>query len=526
MIKTQGDFLLSVKNKILKPLMKTLQLSDIWKICINNRYIIASTILLAIMILHSLYGEWVDDFWEHSAVVRELSTHPLHPQHPLFNVTNSHPFFSPYLLLVGLLSRYVSLTPVDALMITGIFNLAFLLVSLRLFINAFFNKYQEAISFYSLILILFMWSAYAWDWSGFIHFKILGFILPYPATFSIATTFLIFTLYYRALESFNIVKYIISIILTSIIVLTHPTTSVFAILGIISISLHNYKNLGLKAVAAGILLLIMAFLLSLLWPYFSIIELIMHNNIEFNATSDTFYKNISLIWPTLILTPFALPVIISRYKNNRFDAIVLLLCLAILVYIIGYITDQYGVGRIISLIAIFIQISIAAQLAKLENAKSIGKSWSALPVVFYVLVIISFNHNNRAVLSRAYMGLREIKYDDYYDYSVLEKNVGQYDVILSDLGTSWMIPTFGGKIIASKHPAHWIDDHSTRKKDIERFFSKDVKNITKIDIIGKYHVDYVLINRNIIEEEHEYYKYGNIVSENKNLILIKIHKNK
>lgn len=524
MIKTQGDFLLSVKNKILKPLMKTLHLSYIWKICINNRYIIASTILLAIMILHSLYGQWVDDFWEHSAVVRELSTHPLHPQHPLFNVTNSHPFFSPYLLLVGLLSRYVSLTPVDALMITGIFNLAFLLVSLRLFINNFFKKHHDAISFYSLILILFMWSAYAWDWSGFIHFKILGFILPYPATFSIATTFLIFTLYYRTLESFNLVKYIISIILTAIIILSHPTTSVFAILGIISISLHHYKILGLKAVAKGILLLIMAFLLATLWPYFSIIDLVIHNNMEFNATSDTFYTNISLIWPTLILAPFALPVIISRYKNNRFDAIVLLICLAIFVYIFGYITGQYGVGRIISLIAIFIQINIAVQLARLENTKTIGKSWSALPVVFYVLVIISSSHINRTVLSRAYMGLRGINYN-YYDYNILKNNVKQYDVILSDLGTSWMIPTFGGKIIASKHPAHWLDDHQKRRDDINRFFSKDVLHSEKIMIIDNYQVDYIFINRNIVKDFQLYFGFGDIISDDKDHLLIKIHKN-
>ena len=519
MNKTPGVNTISVTNKILKQLVEILRLSHIWKIFINNRYIFACSILLVIMILQSLYGQWVDDFWEHSAVVRELSTHPIHPQHPLFIVHNPHPFFSPYLLIVGLISRFASLNSVDVLMFAGIFNLVFLLVSLRLFINSFFTKYQDAISFYSLILILFMWSAYAWDWSGFIHFKILGFILPYPATFSIASTFILFALYYRVLESFNLLKYIISIILTSIIILTHPTTSVFAILGIISISLHNYKNLGLKAATAGIFLLIMAILLTLIWPYFSIIELIMHNSAEFNATSDTFYKNISLIWPTLILTPFALPVIISRYKINRFDTIVLLLCLSILVYILGYITDQYGVGRIISLIAVFIQISIAAQLARLEKIKPIGKSWSALPVVFYVLLIISSSHINRTVISRAYMGLKGIKYD-YYDYSIFENNVKQYDVILSDLGTSWIIPTFGGKIVASKHPAHWIDDHSKRKEDIERFFTKDVNDIVKIDIIEQYNVDYILINKNFVDETYEYNKFGNVVSENKDFILI------
>ena len=477
------------------------------------------------MILHSLYGQWVADFWEHSAVVKELSTHPIHPQHPLFIVNETHPFFSPYLLLVGLLSRFGSLAPVDALMITGIFNLVFLLVSLRLFINCFFNKQHDAISFYSLIFILFMWSAFAWDWSGFIHFKILGLELPYPATFSIAATFLIFALYYRGLQTFSKVKYIIAIILTTVVLLTHPTTCVVTFLGIISISLHHYKHIGFKAITAGIFLLLGAVLIAFLWPYFSIIDLIRHNNPEFNATSYTFYENISLIWPTIILLPFALPVFISRLKQNRFDALVFMLCSTVLVYFIGYISGQFGVGRIISFIAIFIQIALAAQLATLEIAKKIGKSWSAFPVVLYVVVIIAFNPLNKTVLSRASLGARGLRYN-YSDYETLGRNVTQYDVILSDLKTSWMIPTFGGKIIASLHPAHWINDHATRKHDLERFFSKDIKPSEKILIIDRYKVDYIFINKNVVEETHTYYNFGDLVYESEDFILIKTQFNK
>ena len=514
--------MISIKN--LKTKFDNIRSSSIGQLCMNNRYVIASTILLILMVLQSLYGQWVDDFWEHSAVVRELSTHPFHPVHPLFNVPTSHPFFSPYLLLVGLLSRTLLLTPVNALIIAGILNLAFLLISLRLFINTFFNKYQDAVSFYSLILILFTWSAYAWDWSGFIHFKILGFILPYPATFSIAATFLTFALYNKGLEGFKLGNLFLSLILTAIIAITHPTTSVFTILGIVSISLHHYKNIQLKAIITGILLLVGAFILSLLWPYYSILELITNNSAEFNTSSDTFYKNISLIWPTLILLPFAMPTIISRIKRNKFDALIILLSSAILVYLVGFFTGQFGVGRIISLIAILIQILLAAQLAKLENIKLVTKSWSALPVVFYVLIIISFNHNNRAVISRAYMGLRGIQHN-YYDYNILEKNVGQYDIILSDIESSWMIPTFGGKVIASKHPAHWIDDHSNRREAISNFFSKDVQYTEKISIINKYLVDYIFINKNKQTDFQSYSKFGDIISNGQDFILIKIKKN-
>jgi len=122
------------------------------------------------------------------------------------------------------------------------------------------------------------------------------------------------------------------------------------------------------------------------------------------------------------------------------------------------------------------------------------------------------------------MGLRGIKHD-YNDYNVLEKNVGQFDVILSDLESSWMIPTFGGKIIASKHPAHWIGDHHIRRVDVNRFLSADVQISEKNSIINKYQVGYIFINKNKQTDFQSYHRFGDIISDSQDFILIKIKKN-
>jgi hypothetical protein len=60
------------------------------------RYLILSMLLLVVMSGQALYGEWIYDFWEHSAVVKELSVHPLYPSHHLFLVDKPHAFASPY----------------------------------------------------------------------------------------------------------------------------------------------------------------------------------------------------------------------------------------------------------------------------------------------------------------------------------------------------------------------------------------------------------------------------------------------
>lgn len=497
--------------------------SQLWNFTINNRYIIVSTILIAILFFQILYGQWYDDFWEHSAVVKELSTNPTNPQHPLLDVDKSHPFYSPYLLLVGIVAKAFSLSPVTALSIFGLLNVVIFLISFRLFIGSLVDKYLEATSFYSIILVLFLWTAAAWDWSGFLHFKILGLISPYPSTFSIALTFLIFALFNKGLKSNSIPKYAMVTLLTTIVILNHPTTGIVTFLGIISIALNQFKLKGLKSISLGVLILLSSMLIALLWPYYSLAELVYYRNSEFNSDSYVFYSHIKYLWPTIILLPFALPAIASRFKNNKFDSLVLLVLGTVLVYIGGYVFGQFGIGRIVSFVAVFMQIALAIQLAIIENEKINNRSWSALPVVFYVIVIISLNPINRAVLSRAYMGLRGIKYN-YSNYEILKNDVQQYDVILSDINTSWMIPTFNGKIIASRHIAHWVDDHSQRKSDLKKFFSIETEQSEKYEIMNRYNVDFILVNKNIFKETSEYEKYGNNVSENQDFVLIKISK--
>ena len=121
------------------------------------RYYISSLILIVLMVLDSIHGTWVVDFWEHCAVVRELAAHPFNPQHPLFLLDTPHPFFSPYLLVVGLFTKLSSLSPINALTVAGICNLIFFLISLRLFIHRAFKKNQDIICFYALVFILLFW---------------------------------------------------------------------------------------------------------------------------------------------------------------------------------------------------------------------------------------------------------------------------------------------------------------------------------------------------------------------------------
>jgi hypothetical protein len=499
--------------------IKCWSLSHFLDVCMTRRYTITSLLLLVMMISHSFYGNWVWDFWEHSAVVKELSTHPIHPQHPLLKVDKAHPFFSPYLLFIGLLSRFASLTPITALAIAGVLNLLLLLISLRLFIHCFFNKHQDAIGFYALIFILFLWPAQAWNWSGFIHFSVLGYVLPYPSTFAIAITFLIFSIYYKALHSMSKIKLLLCGVFTTLVILTHPTTAVFTVLGLFSITLQQFKCIGLRALFTGLFILIGAVSLVCLWPYYSFWDLIKANNPEFHTSSYIMYKEIFMcFWPNLLLSPFALTLLISRLRRNKFDALMLMFCSAVIVYIVAYFTGLYGVGRIILFVAIIIQVVLGVQMARLESKKKMDKSWYTVLVIIIIVGLVAC-FNSRGALKRVFNGFRGLKCS-YIDYEFLGRYTNQYDVILADLKTSWQIPTFGGKVIASLHPIHWIDDHLERRHDIQRFFSKEEKMTEKLAIINRYKVDYILINKKKLKDVEAYINFGTLVYVNKAFILI------
>lgn len=71
-------------------------------------------------------------------------------------------------------------------------------------------------------------------------------------------------------------------------------------------------------------------------------------------------------------------------------------------------------------------------------------------------------------------------------------------MILSDPNSNWILPTFGGKVIAVQHPLAFIPDHQKRTEDVNRFFQADHQN--QIAIVQKYNVDFVLLNKKRIPE--------------------------
>ena len=57
------------------------------------------------------------------------------PQNPLVAASTAHPFFSPYSLVLALVSRVGGVAPVTVLAVAGVANVAFLVGALRWFVR-------------------------------------------------------------------------------------------------------------------------------------------------------------------------------------------------------------------------------------------------------------------------------------------------------------------------------------------------------------------------------------------------------
>ncbi len=490
---------------------------------VKYRVQILSLIIITVVTLITINKYQIGDFWEHNAVVKELATNPFSPHHPQLLLNAPHAFYSPYSLTVGLLARLLNNDSILALSIAGIINLIMLLFALNLFLKELFKN--EAVVFYSFLFIPLYWGLTSWYFSGFFNLESLSYNVSYPSTFSAWLLFITLTYLIRFSKSHNKLYLIPIVIFITLVQISHPLTYIVLITGIIafSIGLNDFKRIELLFV---FLTIIIAFGLSVLWPYYPYLKLILSDSNLFNARNGIMYDSvISKIYPLFI----CIPLLFLRLKQNRRDSISIFFIGLALIYLFGGITGKYALGRVISYAVLILQIILANYVAEIENGLKFAKFKSHTLKfsfsIFIILVLFPFSYN--AMINTASHALHKLK-NNYEQYAFLSRYTKQYDLILADLNTSWMVPSFGGKVIASEKPLPFVKDEKSRQNDINSFFNSKTPLPAKIAIVQKYDVNYLLLNKkedNWESLENSFRKYGSINFQNNNFILMRFNNN-
>lgn len=115
---------------------------------------------------------------------------------------------------------------------------------------------------------------------------------------------------------------------------------------------------------------------------------------------------------------------------------------------------------------------------------------------------------------------------DFNEYNIIKEKVGRYDVVMSDQRTAWLIPTFSGKAVCLIHPNPLIPDLDERLDDVGTFFDANTTSETRVEILRKYNVSYILLNLDLkpFDDETmvEITELGCISFQNRYFILIEV----
>jgi hypothetical protein len=451
-------------------------------------------------------------------VVRELATHPLSPRHPLLLSDAPHAFFSPYALALAGASRVLGLDPVTALAAAGIANLVLLLISLRWFVGAVFEGDREVISFYFLLFLLVLWGREPWFWSGFLHFGALGRVLPYPSSFAAALMFAALAAYARHLQTGRARWALPLFPLLWVCFLTHPTTALGSVVGLIAVFIGFAGRPAVRGVLMLLALCTLPLLATSAWPYFDFPELLLRPALghEFHDKSRLLYTDVlNKIFPALA----GAPILALRLRRDRRDALAWLVLGLLAVYALGALAGSWGAGRVIGQIAMFLQLAIALWVARLETRLPRARFAALLAALAAVAL---WSGNVAWGWSQATESAGRA-----HRYHFLSEYVGQYDVVLTDLATGWLVPTFGGKIVASPHPLYWIDDHEKRRRAVSKFFRAATRLRARRRIIARYGAKFVLLDPRRVElpqrVRDDLLYLGRLVYEGGGMKLIALH---
>jgi len=465
-----------------------LLLDDMLRFLRQGPYIILSLLVFVFELFYILKSKWTNDFWEHSAAVNELSRNLFHPSNPIINENIPHAFYSPYTFLVAVFSKITHLNSIVSLQCFALFNLVFFLLAFYLFCKSIFKVKHQAIATFGLLFVLFFWGLDPSMWSGFYHIMVLNYVLPYPSTFAISLSFLILSMVAAGQKQMvKPAQTVLLIFLNAIVFITHPMTAVFLYTAIVVMT-FTFNNYSVKqCFVRSIIIVLPAILLTMLWPYYNIADLLHNSNPDFDIDSKTLYIGIlQRFWPAL----FAIPGMVIFIKEKTINFLSLTMILMVLICWAGWLSGIYGVSRILSDIMILAQISLGCLLVfcirdfKLWSKIFIGLTGIAFSVSVYVNgqnLIRTWHFNGTYV-------------EDIRRYGFIRDCIADNDLVLSDEFSNWYIPSFGGKVIASRHPLYWVKDLEPRRNAVKVFFANESSDSARFAIINKYKPTYILID--------------------------------
>ena len=282
-----------------------------------------------------------------------------------------------------------------------------------------------------------------------------------------------------------------------------------------------------------LLSLLLALIASLFWPYYPILDLLTGSSAVFHTSNLVMYYDlIKRVWINIAL----LPLLIWAFKDRTARIILLWFASLCFLYIFGFLSGNYSYGRIISFCILLFHLLVAECLTRFEisaQRSNIFATQLYRILLFTSLLFISLSWlpstftRMLTIVNHASKHLDVSNQITYKNLLFISNYLRNNDLVLSDIETSWLIPTFGGRVVAALHPQAFIPDLLTRQSDIDVFYQVDTSKDQRLKILERYRPRYLLLDQKLSQSnliEHELTDFIELIDQNDQYKLYKIER--
>jgi len=479
----------------------------------NTKYLLIIMVVSAIILFLQyayncpLRGIPNSDIYQHLACIREISKGIIPPNNPVTtsNVPDVH--YGPYLVLLGYIYALTQIDPIILLYIAGLINLCLFIFFSFKFIKEILG---ERIAIFSVISMLFIWGPWGHYAGVYKIFASYDFFFPQGIAYT-----LLFASLWCLIKSKDNRKYtIFSVILSILLFTTHLLTGIFYLLLIylfLLADIYKTKTFDRSYHLSLIGLPIITFLVSLLWPFYPVLDAFLVQSPHTSLTAGgilSLNSSSPIVVPekysgnllySLAYTffhkyrPFGVihyPIVVGLacfgaigfwrlFKEKRIFLPLWFVFCFLMVVILAPFYERFFLFSIIPL-----HIGFGILLDKFFRTDK-------MKVLTYSLIIV-------LVLSAITTGVFEFTLfcnSKPPNYGFIVNNTERDSVIMSDVYTSWKIPALTGrKVIYGLHGSGYPNNDSERLNAINTFYNLTTSNKERSDILKKYNVSYVVVN--------------------------------
>jgi len=438
---------------------------------------------------------WAGDLGMHAATLQRLRHDPLHPGNPLVDADTPSPYYSPWMLLLGLLARASGWSVFVVLRIAAVAGLALLVTGVWRYVRTL--SAHRAAPALGLLSLLLVWGTTAYTWSGFPGLGSLALTVSYPSTFALGLAFHLWARLTTALRGAGGWGTWLGLgAVWAVVLLCHQFTGVVASIGALAalLAVRRPRSIPWPQLAAALLL---GAALLAAWPYYDFFALVGAGD-DLADTHRGLYRD----WPVrygLVLAGVA--ALAARARRDPRDPLLLFFALGLLFVAAGWLTGRHSWGR--ALPAALIPAQLALALEALEAGRRwLRAAWAVL--LTGVLLAGAWVQSGTLgyVLPRdALPAPAEARYREPWNgYHWITPWVRYGDVVLAEKHPARRIPAYGPYTVAPGYPDVFLPDADRRTSAVERYFTPGTPAAVRRDVERTYGARWVVDAYHVLDD--------------------------